>query len=599
LFVLEKYCRRAFARPPTSSHVPPANVTASCDKVLKIRKQQAARRAALALIWYAYAMSLLVGFVGLQVYWRLPQRRNRGGFRSNTWLTRVAARMWHMLCPSALDYHPTTPKPASAGQSRPANCSWMVWLFNKALTVTPALGYCIDVVLDILTLVQLRNHADGLWALAKAYPMGGDYSTQLRLRGDHSNMLFCWLIIVIVGQYAAGILLTLPPTLAAYGVFDYQRLQFSWGCFALALFTGALGIFVGVFFFVGLWYILAADVYMLLAVVGVPARLLRGNQLNLPAYTTVRYLCEGILEALPAALISTAALNSQLLSEPATFRQLGVFWMSLLFSMLRITRELYKLACLTHDLGARCFSTAILDIIYHVQPQHGAGAAPAHVVQGQLGGGGAGTAKQRPANTNGKQAPVPTAGTSVDSAVVTAPLPDTGMTRDTTKGDPGSASAGAGLFASASMAQHSGSMVPSAAAVATAADTAAGVDGDDGLQPSSSTSKQRCGCCWRFRNCTEYPTVLAVYVYCCLGCLLVYLVLVCSDVAYPWLLAADKRTVYVCSPASRNGREVCSSYYTYTLPPFREQYSLLMMIEAWSKGSNAAYDCVLPSLICE
>ena len=67
-------------------------------------------------------------------------------------------------------------------------------------------------------------------------------------------MLFQWLVIVFVVQYVAGILLTLPPTLAAYSVFDSQQLQFSLGCFALVFFTGACGIFVGLFFFVGVWF---------------------------------------------------------------------------------------------------------------------------------------------------------------------------------------------------------------------------------------------------------------------------------------------------------------------------------------------------------
>jgi hypothetical protein len=574
LSVLEAYCREAFVLAPTSTHVPPTNVTASCDKVFreteKVRQLQAARRAALAVIWYAYGIFLLFGFVGLHVYWRLPQRSNRGRSSRRTCLTRIAGRLWHMLCPSVPDYHPSATMAASASQAKNSTARWRVWLISKAVNGAQALAYCVDVGLDIWTLVELKKLADGHAELAGAYPTGGEYFRQLSWRSGHSEMLFWWLVIVFIGQYAAGILLTLPPTLAAYGVFDYQRLQFSWGCCTLVFFTGAFGIFVCLFFFVGLWYILVADVYMLLAVMGVPARLLQGNRLNLSAYTTVRYLCEGILEALPSALISTAVLNQQLLYEQQEYTQLGVFWLSLIFSMLRIARELYKLAQLTHELDACCFSTAILDMICHVQPQQGAGAAP---VQG---GGGAGKAQHGHTNTNSTNAPVLTGGSGGGSAVVTAPQPDTGMTRDSIGVSPGSSTAGAALLASALKSQQSGPSASEAAGAAGAgtAATVAGVQGGVEAGDSTVTSNGRCGCCcWRCQSCTGYPTVLAVYVYCCLGCIMVYLLLVCSDVAYPWL----------------------------ALPPYSKEYNLLMMITSvpgFSNVSDAAKDCVLPSLTC-
>lgn len=606
---LESYCSEAFAPAPASRPVLPANVTASCDKISRdteqVRQRQASRRAALAVIWYAYGVFLLLGFAGLHVYWRLPRQRGRSS--RSTWLTSIAECLWHMLCPSVHDYHLSVSQAASAGPPRPATASatwaeWRAWLFSRALSGAQALAYCIDVGLDIWTLVELRKLADGQAALAEAYPTGGGYFDQLNWRSQHTDSLFWWLVIVFVMQYAAGILLTLPPTLAAYDVFNYQRLQFSWGCCTLVFFTGAFGIFVGIFFCVGLWYILVADVYMLLAVVGVPAKLLQGNRLNLSAYTTVRYLCEGILEALPSALISTAILNQQLLHEQKEYTQLGVFWLSLVFSMLRIARELYKLAESTHKLRACCFSTAILDMIYHVQPQQGAGAAP---VQGS----GAGKVKQGPANTYSLQAPALIGGSCGDSAVVTAPQPDTGMTRDSTGGGPESNLAGGGLLASASSiecdSQQRGSSGSGAAAVA-AADTAATVDGDEGGvlhgSSSSNTSKQRSGCCWRCQSCTEYPTVLAVYVYCCLGCIMAYLLLVCSDVIYPWLMAASKGMQTYCSPVDPASRPRCSEQWYHDLPPFRGDYNLLVMITSVPKSSdrsNAAADCVLPSLTCK
>jgi hypothetical protein len=138
-------------------------------------------------------------------------------------------------------------------------------------------------------------------------------------------------------------------------------------------------------------------------------------------------------------------------------------------------------------------------------------------------------------------------------------------------------------------------------AAAAADGLAAGAGGAEGAVPGSSTSKQRRSCCWRCQSCTEYPSVLAVYGYCCLACIMVYLLLVCSDVAYPWLLKADARMVLVCHNDA-SGREVCSERWNHTMPPFSEQYNLLMMITSvpgLSNGSNATAECVLPSLTCD
>ena len=589
LSVLQAYCRRAFAPASTDSHTPLNNVTASCDKVSretdKIRGQHAARRMALAFIWYGYVIFLLVGFLGLQMYWRLPKRRSRGARDScTTCIAKTAGGLWHMLCPTVPEYHPGVPQaPHVASQG------W-VHFTERLVHGLQALAYCVDVGLDIWTLVELRKNVESFASAASEYPSAGDYARQLSWRSGHNNMLFEWLIIVFVVQYAAGILLTLPPTLAAYGIFNYQRLKFSCGCCMMVFLTGAAGVFVGLFFFVGVWYILVADFYMLLAVVGVPAKLLQGNRLNMPAYTTVRYLCEGIIEALPSALISTAALNQQLLSQETNVMQLGVFWMSLIFSMLRIARELYKLACLTHDLDACCFSTAILDMIYHVQPQQGAGAAPA---QGQLSGSPSrkGSISSHSAVAASTQAP---ASGPVCGPAVTAPQPDTGMTRDSAVVNPGDGLTGDGSSAGVDVSQQSASSCSEAAAA---------VDAPAAAPVSSTSNWQWDGCCWRCQSCTEYPTVLAVYVYCWLGCIMVYLLLVCTDVAYPWLLSAVMRMERICDGRDADGfPSNCSNWWNHTLPPFSQEYNLLMMITSvpgLSNASNAVNDCVLPSLTCD
>lgn len=129
LSVVQAYCRQAFASPPSSA-VPPASVEASCDKVSKetntIRRQQAAQRKALAIIWYLYVIFLSVGFLALQLYWRLPQRRKRGArSRGDTWLAKIASRLGHMLCPSVPEYRPGLPQAPRAGAA-PAAC-WGQW----------------------------------------------------------------------------------------------------------------------------------------------------------------------------------------------------------------------------------------------------------------------------------------------------------------------------------------------------------------------------------------------------------------------------------------------------------------------------------------
>jgi hypothetical protein len=121
------------------------------------------------------------------------------------------------------------------------------------------------------------------------------------------------------------------------------------------------------------------------------------------------------------------------------------------------------------------------------------------------------------------------------------------------------------------------------------------------MLPDSSTSKQKHGCCWRCQSCTEYPTVLAVYVYCCLGCLIVYMLLVCSDIAYPWLLSARIYMDQVCE-YPEGGRRTCRNVWYHILPSFSEQYNLLMMIRSvpgLSSSSGASAECVLPSLTCD
>jgi hypothetical protein len=176
---------------------------------------------------------------------------------------------------------------------------------------------------------------------------------------------------MVCAPVVVTMLLVVPGVLSAYGFLDFAILRFSMGCCVLLFISFAWVIFLVVVFGVGAWFITVADLYMIVALCGVPHHKLLGNKLNVDAYTTVRFMCQGLVQALPSALISTAAIDALLVADtryPASFLVTQVLWASLVLSMSRFAWEVVSLAVLTHRLGAHCFVTAIVDVVHHLPP---------------------------------------------------------------------------------------------------------------------------------------------------------------------------------------------------------------------------------------
>jgi hypothetical protein len=118
-----------------------------------------------------------------------------------------------------------------------------------------------------------------------------------------------WLLMVVCTPVVVAMLLVVPGVLSAYGFLDFARMRFSMKCCVLLFFSFAWVVFLVVVFGMGAWFITIADLYMLAALFGVPHHKLLGNKLNVNAYTSLRFMCQGVVQALPSALISTASLT--------------------------------------------------------------------------------------------------------------------------------------------------------------------------------------------------------------------------------------------------------------------------------------------------
>jgi hypothetical protein len=182
---------------------------------------------------------------------------------------------------------------------------------------------------------------------------------------------FYWLIVAVGAPVVVTMLLIVPGVLSAYGFLDFARMRLSMGCCFLLFISFAWVIFLVIVFGIGAWFVVIADFYMLLALCGVPEHKLLGNKLNVGAYTTLRFMCQGVVLALPSALISTAAIDALLVAvtaDPDVSVIMQLLWASLLLSMSRFAWEVVSLAVLTHRLQARCFVTAVVDVVHHLQP---------------------------------------------------------------------------------------------------------------------------------------------------------------------------------------------------------------------------------------
>jgi hypothetical protein len=185
---------------------------------------------------------------------------------------------------------------------------------------------------------------------------------------------------VTMAEFAVAMLLSMPTVLSAYGFLDFARVRLSPGACVLLFVSCAWVMFLFMVVVVGVWFTVWAYVFMIVALFGVPEHKLPGNKLNVCAYTTMRFMCQGLVAALPYALISSAAINALLVTDACDSTCKALLWASLLLSLSRFAAEVFCLAVLTHRLRARCFVTAIVDIIHHLQPHQagtpGGSAAP-------------------------------------------------------------------------------------------------------------------------------------------------------------------------------------------------------------------------------
>jgi hypothetical protein len=189
-----------------------------------------------------------------------------------------------------------------------------------------------------------------------------------------TSQLTMWVVVVLCAPAGLTMLLAVPSVLSAYGAVHLSRVRFSVGCCALLFLSFAWVPFLVLVGVVGGWLIIVADMYMLVALCGVPEHRLMGNKVNMGAYTTLRFMCQGLIQALPFALISTAAIDATLAARPSAFGRFArhannVLWASLLLSLSRFAWEVLSLAALTYRLQAPCFVTAIVDVVHHLQPQ--------------------------------------------------------------------------------------------------------------------------------------------------------------------------------------------------------------------------------------
>jgi hypothetical protein len=182
-----------------------------------------------------------------------------------------------------------------------------------------------------------------------------------------------WLLAMVCAPCVVTMLLIVPSVMSSYGFLDFARMRYSIGCCFLLFFSFAWVVFLGLVSGVGVWFVVIADLYMLAALWGVPHQKLLGNKLDVGAYTTLRFLCQGVVHALPSALISTAAIDALLpvavTPGPGCSFIMQLLWASLLLSMSRFAWEVISLAVLTHRLRAHCFVTAIVDVVHHLQPE--------------------------------------------------------------------------------------------------------------------------------------------------------------------------------------------------------------------------------------
>jgi hypothetical protein len=315
-----------------------------------------------------------------------------------------------------------------------------------------------------------------------------------------------WFIVVLSAPAGVTMLLIVPGVLSAYGVLDFARVRFSLGCCVLLFFSFAWVLLLLIVGVVGGWFIVMADMYMLVALCGVPHHKLLGNKLNMGAYTTLRFMCQGLLQALPSALISTAAIDVLLVTDAHPRSPFGqhvkiVYWASLLLSMSRFAWEVFSLAALTHKMRAPCFVTAIVDLVHHLQPQQASDSC------------------DRPHDSHSAQAGL--------ASLLPVETPASGGPQAALTGSKGAPSEQAAPYVPAEPAAEGAAAGPVSMQAAV-------------QMHGSSSAVEGVSCCssWGGRACwpQQYPKFTVVYVWVVAVLAGAFVCVVCSHFIWPWLV---------------------------------------------------------------
>lgn len=267
----------------------------------------------LAALWIAYAAVLVLGFVGLVVYWHLCTARSRSRMRR-----RKAAAAYHHTLGSVQAQRPPVLSPQQAAGSTKL---WRAVLW--AMPCLRAVGFVVDVGLDVYTLVMVV-----------------------------SSRWFGKLLAAILLPYGLMALLVGP------GIVRRDRSHYGAGLIPTC--------FCSLSFWPMIWWL---DFRMVCSLLGVQIPCCGESRVAISMYTELRMLFEACFEGLPSALVSSAVLYDKLGLQSNVYAiPTAVLCISLASSFFKGTVEVWRLAVLTHEQGNCCFMTTIADMVWDMLP---------------------------------------------------------------------------------------------------------------------------------------------------------------------------------------------------------------------------------------
>jgi hypothetical protein len=340
------YCSSALALEAAARVLPLADSSQfGCADALKLLKQNWLQHQLLAILWLVYVVGLVVGLLACWLLRHVSDKHLHccGASQQSTIVCGSWESFIHRVSPS---YHAPTPHQDHSKST--SGCT-----VYRVLSIVRACWYSVDVGISVSVFYAMFFLANRGLPTPVARAIG---------------WWVWWLLAVVCAPFLVTMLLIAPSVLSAYGLLDFARMRISMRWCLLLFFSFAWVVLLGV----GAWFVVIADLYMLIELWGLPKRKLLGNKLNVNAYTTLRLMCQGLVQALPSALICTAIIHALLVTtynvKDGDHDIMHVVWASLLLSMSRFAGEVFSLAMLTHRLGASCFISAIVDVVHHLQP---------------------------------------------------------------------------------------------------------------------------------------------------------------------------------------------------------------------------------------